>query len=190
MYVLRCAIFVLMSFYGVSPSYSDMAKIVIYARDIDTSSRMHGIADFAIGQYRMELTKIMETYHESLRELPNLDCLQSITFNLKQNIYRIPKLWQHNEDILRKLLCRRVPTTLAIADADAKTFIKHDIDPPSYNSVHQLLIHLTRDWARDTPLYSRILSYVQVHVAGNSRVLVPGAGLGRLGLEIAAAGHR
>lgn len=192
-YVLRWVIlvFLLVTFFGVSQSNTDMAKIVIYGRDIDASNRIHGMFEFAIDRYHMELTNAMETYHESLREMPNVGCLHGVVANLRQSIYRIPELWQHNEEVLRKILSSRVSTTIAITSTDTKAFITHNsIDPPSYNSVHQLLIHLTRDWARHTPLYSRILSYLQVYVVGDSRVLVPGAGLGRLGLEIAAAGHR
>lgn len=84
--------------------------------------------------------------------------------------------------------------------------------PPSYDSIEQVLIHLNRDWSpkgkstREN-LYEAIIEKLQMALPtknnysskGESvcddrnsigiRVLVPGAGLGRLAIEVAARGY-
>jgi carnosine N-methyltransferase len=79
---------------------------------------------------------------------------------------------------------------------------KSDNDRPSfgYESVEQLLVHLNRDWGPDgihvrQKLYQDSIIHALLLHSGdangrNLSVLVPGAGLGRLGLEIASLGYR
>lgn len=61
----------------------------------------------------------------------------------------------------------------------------------SYDTVAQIVAHLVRDWSLDglsirTSLYGWCVDRVQRHVpAGDSSILVPGAGLGRLAYDLA-----
>ena len=65
--------------------------------------------------------------------------------------------------------------------------------PPSssYDSVNQIVAHLVRDWTQDgTLVRSSIYDWCRSHVKGKGNsILVPGAGLGRLGWDLARDGH-
>ena len=185
--VLACISFIVTAQNNIA-----MANIVIYARDVDTPHRIHSMTDIALNQYHRELTNAMDNHCEALRELPNVTALYNVWNDLKQNIQRIPELWAHNEDTLRLLLSPRVPITLGMLNSPAITYLEHSAEPTSYNSIHQVFVHLTRDWAHNTPIYSRILAHVRSYIACDTqaKVLVPGAGLGRLALEIATTGCR
>lgn len=73
----------------------------------------------------------------------------------------------------------------------------------SYDSMDQIIVHMNRDWGkggeivRETLYKKGILralqdfkSFLPVSNSQRQRVLVPGAGLGRLAVEIAIAGFR
>jgi hypothetical protein len=71
-------------------------------------------------------------------------------------------------------------------------------DIAAYNSIAQLIVHLNRDWSEFgsdvrkrlyfDAIVPSLVRYLPVS-QGAHRVLVPGAGLGRLAMEIAAVGY-
>ena len=70
--------------------------------------------------------------------------------------------------------------------------------PSSYNSIAQLLTHIGRDWTemgnnvRKNLYKDNIMQLLAKYVPKDmfASVLVPGAGLGRLAIELAVAGYK
>lgn len=67
--------------------------------------------------------------------------------------------------------------------------------PGSYDSIETLYGHVSRDWSTEhaftgAPSYDIMLRMLEKHVPKGGRVLVPGAGLGRLAFEVAKRGYR
>lgn len=96
-------------------------------------------------------------------------------------------------------LYRSVSTTSSF-DSATHSSNSTESSPPSYESLGQILIHLSRDWTDRGAsirknLYSEgIIKQLLKHMPINDysqppRVLVPGAGLGRLAVELAAQGY-
>ena len=79
----------------------------------------------------------------------------------------------------------------------------NDSAPVSYDSLEQVLVHLARDWSKKgedvrqrlyfdgvIPTLAKFLSTSSVNSNEKLRVLVPGAGMGRLAVELAARGYQ
>ncbi|KAI9006428.1 N2227-like protein-domain-containing protein [Hyaloraphidium curvatum] len=67
--------------------------------------------------------------------------------------------------------------------------------PSSYDSIETLMGHLSRDWSTEHDFtgaksYEIMLRMLEKYVPKGGKVLLPGAGLGRLGFEIAKRGFR
>lgn len=67
--------------------------------------------------------------------------------------------------------------------------------PGSYDSVETLMGHLSRDWSTEHDYtggksYDIILRMMESHVPKGGRVLLPGAGLGRLAFDLAKRGYK
>lgn len=65
-------------------------------------------------------------------------------------------------------------------------------EPSSYDSVNQIVAHLVRDWTKEGVLVRKsIYEWVQslVPKGKQRRILIPGAGMGRLAWDIASEGH-
>ncbi|KAI2499077.1 hypothetical protein MHU86_15407 [Fragilaria crotonensis] len=63
--------------------------------------------------------------------------------------------------------------------------------PSSYDSVHQIVAHLVRDWTLEgASARSSVYDWCRKQVKGTKRsILVPGAGLGRLAWDLSQDGH-
>jgi hypothetical protein len=157
--------------------------------------------EFSFEKQRLELTSLMQALSSPLSRnaqfSPFSNILQNILLTFHEDIARIPSLWEENETLLRQLLEHKVPFVYCISN-NAEDESPGDYRVSSYNSFHQLLIHLERDWGeggknvRRTTYAEGILPLLRKHLPleGRPHVLVPGAGLGRLAVELAAMGYR
>ncbi len=118
-----------------------------------------------------------------------------------------PRLWDHNINTMNDLIRYKDLELLLCIDSS----IEYEIDdvvnninggnqgeqgtPSIYGSTEQVLYHMKRDWGKDGKdirrnLYGRILDRLNETGGNHRRVLVPGAAMGRLAMEIAALGYR
>jgi hypothetical protein len=158
--------------------------------------------------------------------------LQSVHDEFRHQASTLPELWEVNENSLRFLvdpfklslrygICDSGPTCTSFASSagvvphskggdnqGAKKSNDYDSTKsakiPSYDTLEQVLIHLSRDWGErgrrlreqlyDNGIVSKLVDYLPLSLPSSSQeskaVLVPGAGLGRLAVEIAARGFR
>lgn len=157
--------------------------------------------EFSFEKYRLELSGLMQTLSSPLSQRvmssPHTPIIRSIVSRFHSDINQFPPRWEENELFLRRLLQRKVPFVYCISDDS------EEVPPPphqisSYDSFHQLLIHLERDWGeggkavRRTIYTEGILPLLGRYLdpGPNVKILVPGAGLGRLAVELAASGYR
>jgi len=115
--------------------------------------------------------------------------------------------WEANADVLAALLPRAVQRTLALpAPGVADWILPQPVDSGAgtYDTAQQLLAHLARDWSADgasarAKTHRPVLRALRRaerqwrwrwRGAAPLRVLVPGAGMGRLAWEVARRGHR
>ena len=163
--------------------------------------------------------------------------LKSIHNTFRSQAARIPELWDKNEFVLRWLInMQDLKVVVPLLDKpsqigdfeefnnlfDAVSSSSENMplhsnttntvpSPPSYDSLQQVLVHLSRDWTNKGADIRKVLytdgvikqleQYLPVcnnHHHGNHnrdsyevnpRVLVPGAGLGRLAVELAVRGY-
>jgi hypothetical protein len=141
---------------------------------------------------------------------------------------QLPNLWESNEDVLNYLIhpqsihlkyAIKAPKNLTYltidrndspqnyaegrarsrdSRTDAGSAPRSAVNVPSYDTMEQVLVHLSRDWSRrgekvrknlyDDGFLSTLSTLIDDPVG--RRVLVPGAGLGRLAAELAVKGFR
>lgn len=165
-------------------------------------------------KYRLELTNLLQiltplikqsNYKQNyLRKFQKIFQVYS-----KEYLLKIPFLWEKNENILKYLLnynnyqkqriftycLTNQPTNFTLLSFNQKKHVS------SYNNFHQLLIHLERDWGsggrnvRQHIYFNGIIPLLQKYLPINNsnhfpHILVPGAGLGRLAVELAVLGYR
>jgi hypothetical protein len=130
---------------------------------------------------------------------------------------RVPALWEHNELLMREIISvYGMTATYTLANDNVDVDIKGDSNTStvydaeqadfvaSYESIHQSLGHINRDWSPGgatirQSLYREgiidaLMKFASPEIllptAARARILVPGAGAGRLAFELAARGFR
>eukprot|EP01041_Mallomonas_annulata_P001436 gene1436-2762_t len=201
-----------------SPFYETMSHIfhiqfnpsaIFFAHYSDDLKKIQSTIDYSLDKYRLELTTLMQS---SRRIIENMDAVDKrvlhfhhIHAKFKSEISEIPSYWQKNEDVLNILLAHNninlimtLPQYSSINTNMQSNENESNSNIHSYDNLMQLLIHIIRDWSTSglkvrKALYADgILHYLQVYCdksLGN-KVLIPGAGLGRLSLEVAAMGYK
>jgi hypothetical protein len=219
-----------------SPSSVDLLHVVVFgSRQQDDARRIrHGTA-FAFDTHRRLLTTVMEIFRKVEHQMRSIDertgCYRHIHDRFRRLAATVPGLWEANEDVLRRLV---VPTAFdltyalldtsdsaaaatAASNVSSSSSTKAENEDPvnesaSYDSLEQVIVHLSRDWSSRghlvrqrlyidgiLPTLANVLPPSITGGGGGSgscdsstrppRLLVPGAGLGRLALELAARGY-
>jgi hypothetical protein len=123
--------------------------------------------------------------------------IRNVVSNFHSDISNFPTFWEENELFLRRLLQQKVPFVYCLTDNSEEEYPPpHQVS--SYDSFHQLLIHLERDWGeggknvRRTIYSEGIIPILRKYLdpGPDVKILVPGAGLGRLAVELGASGYR
>jgi hypothetical protein len=184
-----------------SSSQSSPLPFVLFLGLQHEEKLLESAIEFSFEKYRLELSSLMQTLSSPLshnvQSSPFSNILQKIVSTFHTEIARIPSFWEDNESFLRRLLKRKVPFVYCISD-DGLDESTHSHQISSYDSFHQLLIHLERDWGEGGKEVRRktyaegILPLLHKYLPfeAGPKVLVPGAGLGRLAVELAALGYR
>jgi len=185
-------------------THTSNKRVVCYGYNPSDAVKIRSSLDHSFEIYSSDLTTMMQSIADILIEMSRMN-EQSCVFvgiheDFRKNTEVIPALWEQNEFLLRDLF-----------SGPDSAFIYGILNEPSqpvennrtgtissYDSLHQLLVHLTRDWGlsgesvRKSIYYKGVLPALQQHLPEqtSSRILVPGAGLGRLAAEIASLGHK
>ena len=140
-------------------------------------------------------------------------CDDDLTARLQARMWKafegLPACWQTNDDVLARLLRFPEATTALPPTNEIHQEAGNESTSPSssssssstpsfssYNDAVQVLTHLYRDWTVEgqevrRKTYGPILQAVArlLPRAGGGKILVPGAGLGRLAFELAVGGQ-
>ena len=169
--------------------------------------------------YRRSLTQVMKSMDENIEYMKEYDesniRLKSIHNQFRKDISIIPSLWEENENFLKILLSTKelnimygISETSSITSFESnfkknKTYKNNNNESStnklsSYDSLENILLHLHRDWSNDdciTTHLSLLINKVDdaLHILDKSKtdikVLIPGAGLGRIGIELSSLGY-
>lgn len=117
----------------------------------------------------------------------------------------LPQLHLHNQQVLLDLLTlglRESNFQFVISNSES-TQDKRNEEESNYGKFEQLLSHLTRDWSEDgsqvqAQLYHKLVTLLESYHTRKPqdtsskalKVLIPGCGLGRLGLELILKGYQ
>jgi carnosine N-methyltransferase len=176
---------------------------------------------FAFDQYRHNLLTTMKSFDEMIERIDEIDKQTNFQFSfthskIKAVAANYPLYWEANEMIFNNIVKpSELQLTYAILpslssdihgisywDLYAKineTSSKNSYDVSAYNSLTQLIIHLTRDWTPDgsnvrKDLYFDHIIPKMINVlplsSGSNRLLIPGAGTGRLAMELLSLGYQ
>lgn len=183
-----------------APSTND---IVFFAQFPGDMQKIRSSIEYSLDRYRLELATTMRNMENVCNaldivalELPHLKAAHN---KWKEDIAMIPQYYEKNENIARILLSDQdFKLVLAVTDERTTPGFSSLSSPASYDSISQLLTHIGRDWTdmglevRES-LYRRgVIDTLRAYMprSDGGRVLVPGAGLGRLAAELAADGFR
>ena len=225
----------LMSVFAASSSASaDTADgsflhvVVFGSRPQDDVRRIRHGSSFAFDAHRRLLTTVMKVFGEVEHRMRSIDertdSYRQIHDRFRRLAATVPALWEANEDVLRRLVSPAAfdltyallntsdsssssSSTTTTTETETEDVVNNE--SMSYDSMEQVIVHLTRDWSTRGNLVRTRLYFDGIlptlanvlpppHGAGTGegadlgaplRVLVPGAGLGRLALELAARGY-
>lgn len=189
--------------------------LVVFGDQLSEMNNISYCIEHAFDTHRQKLINIVEKLAQIDEQMNQFDDIYGNMLTSVHNRFvsfasSLPQCWELNEHFLRELIQpHAVPFTLGILPASSLSPLtpvrfgkdKHN-DISSYNSLVQVLVHLDRDWSKDGEnvrniLYRRgVLRYLDLYFPLNGEesdapsVLIPGAGLGRLGFDIALAGYR
>jgi hypothetical protein len=193
-------------------------NIIIFGnRPNDFSILSHAI-EYSFDVYRKNLETIMENFSKFITKMNWIDekyngAFKSIHSEIEGFSFQLPYYWENNEAVLRQLIrpwdihltYAIMPTALSpIVRKGTGKFHEEVImnrkDVSAYNSLSQVIIHLTRDWSpignnsRKLLYFETLIPLVQKYVPPVSNsfpmILIPGSGLGRLGVELAVRGYK
>ncbi|GAX15989.1 hypothetical protein FisN_22Hh155 [Fistulifera solaris] len=148
-------------------------------------------------QYRTHNLRLLQTLSQGLdillfnKELTNLD---NITGRLQNRIDRLSEIFDQDQDLLQTQVFVPFETTYVLPDGEpansTNTFSSRTADH-SYDDPHQVVAHIVRDWTAEgkqirRQLYDWCLSKID---KSGLRIMVPGAGMGRLAWELARNKH-
>lgn len=194
------------------------AEFMFYGMQREDAQVIRSAIDVSLEDYRRNLGMMMAAMDKIFVASDVLDSIvesfAEVHDEWKKDIKQIPLCHEQNERVTLSLLCTNAPRlTLGVLNQPSLAYFplpEVAVSPmSSYNSIQQLLIHLGRDWGdtgqearRDTyttGILEALVSNIR-HISisssehqgdngdGGLSVLVPGAGMGRLAMEIAAAG--
>jgi hypothetical protein len=193
------------------------AEIVIFGQAAGEISRCYSSVDYAFQQYRNPLIGLMHQIEEITKKMVFINnCspqFKELNFNFINNAGKIPELWEYNEHLLHNIVnitalnfeyainnfeSNTVFTTLINDEHELNKFLKSESS--SYDNIEQLLVHMNRDWGkqgeqlRDILYKNGIVHMLMREAVPNANyrheILVPGAALGRLPIELAVNGYR
>lgn len=177
--------------------------IVFFSQHTEDISKMRSSIEYSMDKYRLDLASTMKTIEIICNGLDIIDIelpfLESVHSRWKADMSRVPAYYDMNEVFLRRLLSSQDMRPLLAVESGSATPGYSDMpSPSSYDSIAQLLTHVGRDWTQmgrnvREVLYKRgIIQTLNKYISNHSeaRVLVPGAGLGRLAAELAVDGYR
>lgn len=211
MAVTNCKeLILLLSIIALFPPHVLMAdEVIFYATNHEDTTLIAKSIASSLDRYREELGLVMTRMDNIFRATDewdnNLDNIFADTHSEWRNVIQsIPNLHEKNEIVAHMLLCNKTPRlTLALLNQPSIAYFPYlpTQVSSSYTSTQQLLIHLLRDWGdhgekvRESTYYKGVLEaldgYLHFLTCGADHplhVLVPGAGMGRLAMEIAASG--
>jgi hypothetical protein len=192
-------------------------RYVFYGMHVDDTKAIKSSIDNSLEIYRSDLGKFMASMDSIFLETTKwdkiLDNISEIHSEWRELSLLTPHLHEKNEYVAHKLLCSSMPRlTFGLLNQPSHSYLSAESSAnvlSSYTSIEQLLVHLGRDWGdlgeearRDTYTNGILaaLSENMHHLSTDTRlssdnddasvlqVLVPGAGMGRLAMELAAAG--
>jgi hypothetical protein len=190
----------------LSAVYSQKST-AFFGRHSSDGKNIESSLDFAYEKFRKDMTMSLQRIWQFLNEIEKMNRvapeLSAVHEDFRQSVIQLPRLWECNDDIVNQLVMHR-PRYLIQAlqqEQSAPHFLHEEFNrsAASYDSFPQLLGHLARDWSdvgaatRDKIYKNGILKSLELNSVAhrnNLRVLVPGAGIGRLAVEIAAMGYR
>lgn len=142
--------------------------------------------------------------------------LKSIHDQFRQQMSIVPSLWEENEKFLSFLLStNNLHITYSITDKAAEntsiiestTIFKRKTNNnnetsknkiSSYDTLENILLHLYRDWSNDNCMshisvllnkINEVSNLIEIDNKNDVKILVPGSGLGRIAVELAALGY-
>lgn len=153
--------------------------------------------------YRAHNLRLLQTLSQGLdilynsKELNNTD---KIADRLQDRIERLSEIFDLDQDVLQRQLFVPFQTIYVLPDGVACEQTKLLLQPSetrrvradhSYDDPHQVVAHIVRDWTVEgrnirRQLYDWCLSKID---SPGRRILVPGAGMGRLAWELARQKH-
>lgn len=152
-------------------------------------------------EYRSHSLRLLQALSQGLdilqnsKELPNLD---KIADRWQDRIDRLSGIFDQDQGVLQRQLFVPFQTTYVLSDSQqtiTKVFLLDDqrnfTADHSYDDPHQVVAHIVRDWTVEgenirRQLYDWCLSKIE---SPGLRILVPGAGMGRLAWELARQKH-
>lgn len=206
----------------------EVLRWVVFGERAESVANISYSIERAFEVHRQRLLGIMEHMGSIVSQLEHTDSaydrlFQPVHARILNFANVLPEYWERNEFVLRDLIQPgQVPFTFGImppaAAASAVLDGEQEVlpSPPetfstdgdkqpdvaSYNSLVQVLVHLSRDWSADGSRVRRqlyqdgVLRYIRKYLpavgpsGGQPQVLVPGAGLGRLAVDLAQQGYR
>jgi carnosine N-methyltransferase len=174
---------------------------------------------FAFDQYRHNLLNTMKSFDEMIDRMDEIDKQTNFQFcvthsDIKFVAANYPLYWEANEIVFSSII---KPSELQLSYAILPPLTsgsssyweyysklneassKSSYDVSAYNSLTQLIIHLTRDWTYDGSSVRKALYFAHIiprtlnalpPSLGSPRILIPGAGTGRLALELLSLGYQ
>jgi carnosine N-methyltransferase len=183
-------------------------KFILFGYKQEDEESIHSKIDFAIDKYSGLLTDIMIYVESVIEALENADerlggKFVDVHADFGRQLLRIPEQWEQNKMVLEMLLRSNTSFTYGICSvasilSDNNQHSDQSVTVTSYgDDLQQLLVHLSRDWGNvgehiRKKLYEEgVLKHLQMHSSYSTgkKLLVPGAGLGRLGYELASLGY-
>lgn len=197
-----------------------MVNILFFGEVLGEIVGISSSVEFAFDLYRNKLSSFMQSTSEINLNMDRIDSTTDVFMAIHEDYRRllsqIPHCWESNEMSLRKVISTKSTTRLIYAISNIEKddevafnkfeqrFMSVSQKQSSYDSIDQVIIHLDRDWGANghqlrSDLYREgIVRALWKHMSTDSsevhrpppKVLVPGAGLGRLAVEIALQGFR
>lgn len=178
-------------------------QVIFFAQYPNDMEKIRSSIEYSFDKYRAELTTAMKSMDSICKALDIVDGqiphLKAIHARWKDEIVRIPEYYERNENFTRMLISDPdFHLVMAVSDDVSHPGFSGLANPASYDSVAQLLTHIGRDWSdmgvdvREMLYKNGISRTLHRHVPRDSSaaVLVPGAGLGRLAVELAVDGYK
>lgn len=182
-------------------------RIVFFGRHASDDKNIDSSLDFAYEKFRKDMTMSIQRIWQFLSEIEKINSIapemKSVHEDFHFNVKQFPRIWECNDNIINRLVMQRRRYLIKALEQHESSphFLEegYNWSTSSYDSFPQLIGHLARDWS-DAGTATREKIYINgvllplelnpVHTRNNQTVLVPGAGMGRLAVEIAAMGYR